>query len=156
LTSASEGDTVLVEGPRTFKEHIVVTSTVHLIGTNTPVIDGEGIGTPLTLGAAGASASGLVVRNSGHDLTKLDSGIRLNADGVSVRDCRVENDGFGIYLRGVNNCQIERNEVLGSGSVTASVCGNGIHLWKAQRNRIVGNTVRRKRDGLYFSYADYN
>jgi nitrous oxidase accessory protein len=120
------------------------------------VIDGDGEGTPLTLAAENATANGLVVRNSGHDLAKVDSGILVRADRVSVIDCRIENDGFGVYLRGVNECRIERNQVVGSDKAPASGRGNGIHLWKAQRNRIVGNTVREKRDGLYFSYADYN
>ena len=34
--------------------------------------------------------------------------------------------------------------------------GNGIHLWKTQRNDILGNTIHDKRDGMYFSYADDN
>ena len=156
LASASEGDTVLVEGPRVFREHLQVTNRVHLVGTNQPVIDGEGVGTPLVLAASGATAAGLVIRNSGHDLTKLDSGILVQANGVAVLGCRVENDGFGIYLRGVNECRIERNEVIGGGLAPASGRGNGIHLWKAQRNRVANNVVRDKRDGLYFSYADYN
>ena len=156
LAGARDGDTVIVEGPGTFKEHVLITNAVHLVGTNAPVIDGEGAGTTLILAAEGTRVSGLVVRSSGHDLVKLDSGIMVGADRVSVRNSRVENDGFGIYLRGVNGCQIERNEVIGSKQVAPSGRGNGIHLWKAQRNRIMGNTVRDKRDGLYFSYADYN
>jgi nitrous oxidase accessory protein len=156
LAVAGEGDTVVVPGPKAFREHVIVTNAVHLLGTNAPVIDGDGAGTPLILAAEGATLAGFVVRNSGHDLVKLDAGILVRADGVSVRQCRVENDGFGIYLRGVNECRIEGNEVIGSGKATPSGRGNGIHLWKAQRNHIVGNTVREKRDGLYFSYADYN
>jgi nitrous oxidase accessory protein len=156
VLAADEKDIVLVEGPRVYREHVVLTNRVHLVGTNSPIIDGGGEGTTLTLAAPGASASGLVIRNSGHDLTKLDSGILINADGVSVSGCRVENDGFGIYVRGVNGCRIARNEIIGSGNVPPSARGNGIHLWKAQRNSIVDNVVREKRDGLYFSYADYN
>jgi nitrous oxidase accessory protein len=120
------------------------------------VIDGGGQGTPLVLAAPHATASGLIIRNSGHDLTKLDAGVLISADHVAVKDCRIENDGFGIYLRGANNCSIEHNSVLGNRTLAASARGNGIHLWKAQRNAILNNTIQDKRDGMYFSYADYN
>ncbi|HSU54186.1 MAG TPA: nitrous oxide reductase family maturation protein NosD [Candidatus Dormibacteraeota bacterium] len=156
LAEAFNGDCVLVAGPRTFNEHVVVTNGVRLLGTNAPIIDAGGEGTPLILGAQNASASGLVLRNSGGDLTKLDSGILISADHVSVKNCRIENDCFGIYVRGANNCCIERNSILGVGALPASARGNGIHLWKAQRNSIIGNEIQNKRDGMYFSYADYN
>jgi nitrous oxidase accessory protein len=156
LSEAADGDTVLVEGPQSFKEHVVVTNGVHLVGANSPVIDGGGQGTTLVLSAPHATASGLVIRNSGHDLTRVDSGVLINADNVSVKNCRVETDGFGIYLRGANNCSINQNVVLGGTSLAPSARGNGVHLWKAQRNLIINNIVREKRDGMYFSYADYN
>jgi len=127
-----------------------------LLGTNCPVIDGSGEGTPLVLAAPHASALGLVIRNSGRDLTKLDSGVLISSDHVTVNDCRIENDGFGIYLRGANNCSIDHNAILGGAALASSARGNGIHLWKAQRNSILNNTIQDKRDGMYFSYADYN
>src|SRR5437899_5528910 len=114
LAEASNGDSVLIEGPRGFHEHVVVTNGVHLLGTNPPVLDGDGEGTPLVLAAPHATASGLIIRNSGHDLTKLDAGVLISADHVAVKDCRIENDSFGIYLRGANNCSIEHNSVLGN------------------------------------------
>jgi nitrous oxidase accessory protein len=156
LNQARDGDTVLVQGPGTFKEHIVITKAVHLVGTNSPVLDSNGEGTPLVLAAPHASVLGFVIRNSGHDLTKLDSGVLINADDVTVKDCRVENDAFGIYLRGANHCSIEHNEIFGGTTIAPSARGNGIHLWKAQRNSILNNIIQEKRDGMYFSYADYN
>jgi nitrous oxidase accessory protein len=59
-------------------------------------------------------------------------------------------------LRGVNECQIEANEIIGSKRLPSPARGNGIHLWKAQRNQILSNSIRDKRDGMYFSYADNN
>src|SRR5262249_12340611 len=149
-------DTVLVQGPRAFTEHLVISNAVHLLGTNSPVLDGNNEGNPLILSAAYSRVSGFIIRNSGRDLTKLHSAILISADHVAVSDCRIENDGFGIYLRGVNNCRIENNVILGDNTLAPSARGNGIHLWKAQRNSILSNSIRDKRDGMYFSYADYN
>jgi nitrous oxidase accessory protein len=75
-------------------------------------------------------------------------------DGAIVRDCRVENNGFGIYVRGASDCVIERNNIFGSKELPSASRGNGIHLWKTQHNRISDNVIHDKRDGMYFSYAD--
>ena len=34
--------------------------------------------------------------------------------------------------------------------------GNGIHLWKTKTNVVAQNTIRDKRDGIYFAYAHGN
>jgi nitrous oxidase accessory protein len=156
VLAARDGDMLLIEGPAIFHERVVVTKALRLCGTNSPVIDADGAGTSLSLFASGATVSGIIVRNSGRDLTAFDSGIMITSSRVTVRNCRIENDAFGIYLRGVNDCEIEANEIIGSKQLTSPARGNGIHLWKAQRNKILSNSIRDKRDGMYFSYADNN
>lgn len=156
VSAARDGDTLLIEGPAVYHERVIVTNVLRLCGTNWPVIDADGAGTPLSVAVSGVTVSGIVVRNSGRDLTAFNSGIMITSSGVTIRNCRIENDGFGIYLRGVNECVIEANEVIGSKQVPSPARGNGLHLWKAQRNKILSNSIRDKRDGMYFSYADNN
>src|SRR6185369_6359774 len=38
LAAAKEGDTLIIAGGRTFHEHVVITNSVRLLGTNSPVI----------------------------------------------------------------------------------------------------------------------
>jgi nitrous oxidase accessory protein len=154
IARAQEGDTVLVQGPATFHEHVVITKSIHLLGTNSPVLDGRGSGTPLIIAQSNVTVSGFVVRNSGRDLAAFDCDILINAPHADVHDCRVESDAFGIYLHGVGDCVVERNEIFGSKDVPSAQRGNGIHLWKTRGNRIVGNLIHDKRDGIYLSYAD--
>jgi nitrous oxidase accessory protein len=156
LLQARDGDTVLLQGPRVFHERVVINKSIRLLGTNSPTIDADGFGTPLTVAAPDSEVRGLTIRNSGHDLTTFDSGVMITGRGAIVRDCRVENDGFGIYVRGVDDCVIERNEISGGKDLASASRGNGIHLWKTRRNRILNNVVHDKRDGMYFSYADDN
>jgi nitrous oxidase accessory protein len=156
ISGARNGDTVLVPGPGVFHEHVVITKSIHLAGTNSPVIDGDDSGTPLTVAAPDADVTGLTVRNSGHDLARFDSGIMITGRHAIVRDCRIQNDAFGIYIHGGGDCVIEQNEIVGSTNVASSARGNGIHLWNTRHNRVVGNTIHDKRDGMYFSYADDN
>ena len=156
LAQARDGDTVLVSGPGVFYEHVVIAKSIHLLGTNSPIIDGNHSGTPLTLAAPGAEVTRLTVCNSGHDLAAADSGVMITARRASVRNCSIENDAFGIYIHGGGDCVIEQNEIFGRTNVASSARGNGIHLWNTRHNRILGNIIHDKRDGMYFSYADDN
>jgi nitrous oxidase accessory protein len=156
LARAHDGDTLLVQGPNTFSEHVIITKSVRLLGTNSPVLDGGKTGTPLTIAATNVEVRGLTIRNSGADLTAFDSAVMILSNNATVANCRIENDAFGIYLRGASNCRIERNEIVGTDEQPPSKRGNGIHLWKTRGNDIVGNRISGKRDGMYFSYADAN
>jgi nitrous oxidase accessory protein len=151
---AQQGDTVLVQGPAAFHEHVVVAKSVHLVATNNPVIDGDGSGTPLTLVASNVIVQGFTIRNSGHDLGAFDCGILIAAPQARVSACRIETDAFGIYVKGVDDCIVERNEIFGRMDIPSAKRGNGIHLWKTSGNRVVGNIIRNKRDGIYLSYVD--
>jgi nitrous oxidase accessory protein len=154
IAAAQPGDTVLVQGPAVFQEHVILDKPIRLSGSNLPIIDAEGTGTALKITAPGVEVCDLVVRNSGHNLSDLDCGILIAAPRAVVKGCRVENDAFGIYLRGVGDCVLEQNEILGDQSIASAQRGNGIHLWKTAGNRIIGNTIHDKRDGIYLSYAD--
>ena len=156
MATAQPGDTILVSGPAVFHEHVMIDKPIHLLGTNAPVLDASGSGTPLLIQAEGAEVRGLIVRNGGTDTGAFDSGIRIEAARVTVADCRVEGGGFGIFIRGVNDCRVENNAVFGNTNVPPSQRGNGIHLWKTKRNVIAGNFITGTRDGAYFSYADNN
>jgi nitrous oxidase accessory protein len=154
IAQARDGDTILVQGPRVFHEHIIITNSIRLLGTNSPVIDGDASGTPLTVIAPNVEIGYLVLRNSGRDLAAFDSGIMLTAPKCRVHDCRIENDAFGVYLRGASDCAVDHNEIGGATNVPSAARGNGVHLWKTTRDRITGNVIQYKRDGLYLSYAN--
>lgn len=154
LDQARAGDTVLVEGPAVFHGHLTLARAVHLVGTNAPVLDGDGTGTPMTVTGSHVTVTGFIIRHSGRDLTAFDCGILLAAPEAEVRGCRIENDAFGIYVRGVSNCVVAANEIVGDASLPSARRGNGIHLWKTRGNRITANVIHDKRDGIYLSYAD--
>jgi nitrous oxidase accessory protein len=156
VTQAEPGDTILLQGPSVFHERVVVSKPLHLVGANSPVLDADGSGTALTVTASNVVIEGLVIRKFGHDLTTADSGIMIHGQQTTVRDCLVEGDGFGIYLRAADACVIEHNEIWGDSARPSAARGNGIHLWKTRGNRIQNNTIHDKRDGMYFSYADDN
>jgi nitrous oxidase accessory protein len=156
VAEAKEGDVVLIPGPAVFHERIVIDKPLRLAGTNSPVIDADGFGTPLTIRAGDVVISGLTLRHGGHDLGKSDAGILIDGPRVRIESCRVEGCAFGIYLHGINGCAVVENIVLGDTNLPPAQRGNGIHLWNSKSNVITGNFISGTRDGAYFSYADRN
>ena len=156
ISNAQPGDTLVISGPRVYREHIVVNKPLRLIGTNSPIIDSGGSNHTINITATDAEITGVIARNSGKDLNTLDSAIMITSDRATVRHCRTENDAFGIYLRGASECVLEHNEITGDPAWTPSLRGNGIHLWKTKKNRVTSNAIYDKRDGIYFSFADRN
>lgn len=156
LNEARAGDTVLLRGPRVFRERIVVNKPVRLLGTNSARLDGDGRGTTLTIQANDVEIGGLSISNSGDDLAAFDSAVMIFGSRARIRDCQIENNGFGIYIRGANECVVTNTRIVGATNVASIRRGNGIHLWKTKKNSICNNTIRQKRDGIYLSYADEN
>ena len=156
VSNAQPHDTIIISGPLVYREQIVIDKPLRLIGTNSPVIDAAGTGHTINIIAPDVELAGLIARNSGQDLNTLDSAIMITGDRAIVRHCHTQNDAFGIYLRGANECVLEHNEVFGDPAWTPSLRGNGIHLWKTKKNRIMNNLICHKRDGIYFSFADRN
>lgn len=154
IDQARAGDTILVEGPAVFHGQLTLTRSIRLVGTNAPVLDGDGTGTPVTITGAHVTVTGFTIRHSGRDLTAFDCGILMAAPEAAVRGCRIENDAFGIYVRGVSNCVVAANEIVGDARLPSARRGNGIHLWKTRGNRLTANVIHDKRDGIYLSYAD--
>ena len=156
IREAQTGDTIVLAGPRIVHEHIVLDRSIRLVGTNSPTIDADSTGTAITIDARNVEISGLTIRNTGKDLANFDSAIMIFGSGATIRTCRTENDGFGIYVRGATNCIIDRNTIDGTANVISAGRGNGIHLWKTKKNQLSNNTIANKRDGIYLSYADDN
>jgi len=156
IAQANPGDTLLIQGPGVFHDRVVIDKPLHLIGTNSPVIDADCIGTPLAIHSSNVAVSGIIIRNGGHDLGNFDSGIMIAGADASVTGCRIEGGGFGIYLHGVDNCRVNNNLIVGNTNLPPAQRGNGIHLWNSKHNEIVGNSITETRDGAYFSYADAN
>jgi len=156
LEAARNGDTVLVPGPTVYRERVVINKSIRLIGTNNPVLDADNAGSAITIAAPRVTVQGIHIRNTGRDLTTFDSGILIQAEHTAVRECIIETDGFGVYVRGAAACVISSNVIQGNPGVAAAARGNVIHLWKTTGNEIASNQIRHKRDGIYLSYADDN
>lgn len=112
LESAQPGDVVVVPPGHHFG-NFVVDVPVTLRGEGGPMLMGPGTGTTLTVRAAGTVVEGLHVHGSGPGPTGSPSGIRIEADDVTVTSTTVEGTYVGIAVVGADRVRLTDNHIIG-------------------------------------------
>jgi len=155
IARARPGDTVVVP-PGTYSGDILIDRSVRLIGRGRPKLIGSGKGTVIGIRAAGVVVDGFDIDGlGGGDLGQDPSGIHIAAHGVTIRNCRITNTLFGIYLREADGATVEKCTVRGIPGKEPGEKGSGIHVWNTDGFRIVGNDVREARDGIYIQSSPH-
>jgi nitrous oxidase accessory protein len=155
IDAARDGDLIEI-GPGTYRGDLWIDRRVTLRGSGRPVLLGSGGGSVVRIRAGGATVEGLDVDGGGGgDLGRDPSGIHIAAKNVTVRDCRIANSLFGIYLREADGAVIERCTVRGIPGKDPGEKGSGIHVWNTDGFRLSGNTVTGVRDGFYIQSSPH-
>lgn len=153
LKAAADGDTLAVDAGHYREKNLAIRKRVVLKGTGLPVLDGENKYEILSVYAGGVIIDGFKIIHSG--VSSLDdlSGIKVyNCDNVIVKNNVLEDTFFGIYIQNGSKCTIINNQLTATG-VEEQQSGNGIHCWKSDSLRIIGNKVSGHRDGIYFEFV---
>ncbi len=153
LTIAVNGDTVLVLAGNYKEKNLIITKTISLIGIDHPVLDGEHQYENISVKANGVIIDGFKIIHSGVSSIEDYAGIKIyNVRDVIIRNNILDDTFFGIYSQYGISCTIENNQ-LTAYSKQEQQSGNGIHCWKSDSMRIIGNTVSGHRDGIYFEFV---
>ncbi|KAA8983705.1 nitrous oxide reductase family maturation protein NosD [Halospina sp. K52047b] len=157
LESADSGDTLELE-PGLFTGHYRIDTSLTLQGSPGTIIDGGGEDTILTIAAPEVLVEGLLLRNSGDNLTDHDSAIFVaeTARDTHIHANRIQANGFGIWVDSAPNVLIERNRITGNSDIRSQDRGNGIHLHNVNGAMIRDNTACEARDGIYINVSDDN
>lgn len=164
LAAAEPGDTVELRG-RFDPRQAVVVETPNLTlraatdpdGTDQPypVVDGPGEGDVLVVNASGVTVEHLWVRNAGYEADGNDAAVWVDGTGVTVRDSRITDTTFGIWVDSVADARIVGNTIVGRESVESRTDrGNGIQLYEATDAVVADNRITDARDGIYYSFAE--
>ncbi len=145
LNQAQAGDTLRIKSGL-YAGPVRITKPMVLLGEQTPIIDGQGRGTVVTIEAPDVVLQGFVIRNSGRVLDQDDAGILVSAPRVTIADNRIEHVLFGIYLRQADSCRIERNTITGDPSLETARRGDLIRLWYSHNVHILNNRIQHGRD----------
>ena len=142
VDAAAPGATVEV-GSGAYDGDLWIDRPLRLIGRGRPVLRGSGGGSVVRVRAADVTLEGFDIDGrAGGDLGRDSSGIHVSAPRVHVRDCRIRQTLFGIYLREADDAVIESTEVTGIPGRDPGENGSGIHVWNSQRFRLTGNRER--------------
>ena len=156
LRMAADGDTILVAAGTYKEENIVISKSIVLLGKDYPVLDGEHANEILSVKANRVVIRGFRLVHSGVSSMVDIAAIKIyNARNVIVSDNILYDTFFGIYAQSSTNCTFENNKLTGI-AATEQASGNGIHCWKSDSLRIIGNTVTGHRDGIYFEFVTHS
>ncbi len=154
LEDATDGDVITVQSGLYKEGNIQINKSIHLKGINYPIFDGEDTTEIFTVTANDVTIEGLQIQNVGTSYLEDRAGIRVfKVKNFTIRNNRLYNTFFGIYLAKSADGRVEHNEVVGN-AINEMSSGNAIHLWHCKRIKIKDNTVRQHRDGIYLEFVD--
>ena len=153
LKAAIDNDTVLVDAGHYREKNLVINKSIILIGINYPVLDGEKKYEIISIKADGVVVDGFKIIHTGISSLQDLSGIKIyDCKNVIIKNNILEDTFFGIYTQNGVNCTVENNR-LTANSKGEQQNGNGIHCWKSENMRIIGNHVTGHRDGIYLEFV---
>lgn len=138
--------------------HLHIRKPVTLTGDAGAILDGEGHGDVIRISAPDVTLRGLTIVNSGRNLTHMNAAIFVErgAERVTIRDNRLDNNAFGIWLDACKGPRVIGNKVHGIPEIRSQDRGNGIHLYSVTEAEIRGNEVWETRDGIYIDTSQNN
>ena len=156
LKNAQAGDTLrLSQG--THYGPIVIEIPLTLIGEGA-LIDGQEVGSTITVNAPDVTISGLTVIGSGSGGGALDAGITLTklGDNAVIEGNRIFGNLVGIDVHGAQDVLVSGNIIEGRQDRRMNDRGNGIYIWNAPGTKVIGNDVRWGRDGVFVNTSKNN
>lgn len=155
IDQAAPGATIDVAAG-TYTGDLYIDRAVRLIGHGRPRLVGSGSGSVVRIRAADVTIEGFDIDGrGGGDLGRDSSGIHIAAPRATVRDCRITNSLFGVYLREAPGSKVERTRITGIREKSAGEKGSGIHVWNTDGFELTGNEILDVRDGLYIQSSPH-
>lgn len=155
IDRAAPGATIDVDAG-TYAGDLYIDRAVRLVGHGRPRLVGSGSGSVVLIRAADVTIEGFDIDGrGGGDLGKDSSGIHVAAPRATIRDCRIVNALFGVYLRDAPGSKVERTRIAGIRGKSAGEKGSGIHVWNTDGFEITGNEIEDVRDGLYIQSSPH-
>ena len=152
LAAATPGSTVIIDGG-VHQGPVLIRGPLTVVGTNGPVIDGNGVGSVVTIEGTGVVFRGFVVRNSGRQVTEEAAGITVTGDGHRIAANDVHDVYFGVHVAGGTGHVVEDNTIA-PGEKHGARPGHGISLWHARDARLQRNRISHARDGIYLTFTE--
>jgi len=156
INVTSSGDTVKIDGGEYRETNITIDKKLHLIGVNSPIIDGDNSRSDevIIIQADSVIVEGLHIQNVGPSFVKDLAAIRVQRKKhFQIRNNHITGTMFAIYLEYADSGLVENNRIIGNETNVLSA-GNGIHAWYCNNIILKDNVVKTQRDGIYFEFVN--
>jgi nitrous oxidase accessory protein len=153
IDAAPRGSTLIVPAGQ-YAGPIVITGPLRVIADGDARIDGQGIGSVVTIAGDDVRFQGFTVRNSGRQVTEEAAGIKVTGSRHRVEGNRVRDVYFGIHIGNGTGTIVADNEIV-PGERHGARPGHGISAWHVREAQILRNRVSHSRDGIYLSFTEH-
>lgn len=154
IIDAADTGSVVVLDHALYTGGVIIDKPLTLRGDGWPIIDGGGIGTVITVTAPDVTIEGLIIRGSGISLDREDAGISVTAPRVTLKNNKLEDILFGIYLLGAQDSIVADNVIGAKKDIFIANRGDGLRLWESRRSLIERNVVSNGRDAVFWFTDD--
>jgi nitrous oxidase accessory protein len=138
----------------TYAGDLVIDKPLRLVGRGRPALVGSGTGSVIRIRADDVTVEGFDIDGRrGGDLGRDSSGVHVAAERAVVRDCRIKESLFGVYLREAHGSVVEGCVIRGIPGRDPGEKGSGIHAYNTHHFRFSGNELVDVRDALYLQNA---
>ncbi len=150
IALAEPGDVLILEPGRHFGP-VTIDRQLTLDGRGNAIIDGNGVGSVVTVTANNVVVRGLELVGSGSSHQEIDSGVKLmqTAVGTQVIDNVLRGNLYGVDIHGARDSLVRGNTIVGRQDHRMNERGNGVYVWNAPGARVEKNDVRYGRDGIF-------
>src|SRR5262245_2463204 len=153
IAAAAAGDEIRVRSG-VYRENLIVDKRLAIIGEGRPRLFGTGVGSVVTLLAAGCELSGFAIEESGTGETnEMDAAVQVHSDGNRIVDNIMRRVFYGVVVADARHNEIADNEIYGLGTRAFGQRGDGVYLFRAPENFVARNRITGERDAIYFQYA---
>ncbi len=155
IDRADPGQTIEI-GPGRYLGDLFVDRPLRLVGRGHPLLIGSGGGSVIRVRAPDVTIEGFDIDGRhGGDVDHDSSGIHTTGPRTSVRNCRIWNAVFGVYVREAPGASIESTEIRGIPGIAFGEKGSGLHIYNTDGFRLIGNTIVDARDGIYIQSSPH-
>jgi nitrous oxidase accessory protein len=152
IDAAPRGSVVMVERG-VHQGSIVIRGPLSVVGAEGAVIDGNGLGSVVTIEGDDVLFRGFSVRNSGRQVTEEAAGIKVTGNRHRVEGNDVHDVYFGIHLGNGSHAVVQDNRIV-PGERHGARPGHGISAWHVQDAQFLRNRISEARDGILLSFTD--
>jgi nitrous oxidase accessory protein len=153
IAAASAGDVIQVRGG-VYREDLVLHEQLSIVGEGEPRLFGTGVGSVVTILAAGCEISGFAIEGSGTGQTnEMDAAVQIRSNGNRIVGNTMRRVFYGVVIVDATHNEIADNVIEGLRDLAFGRRGDGIYLYRAPENFIARNRVTGERDAIYFQYA---